>query len=156
MSDALGLNVDFADLLEALTDARVEFIVVGAHALAVHGITRATGDLDVLVRPTATNAERVLLALRAFGAPLVQHGVTEADFAVPGTVYQMGLPPRRIDLLTQISGVDFEEAWQGRAVVSVAGRSIAFLGRGALLKNKRAAARPKDLLDVELLEKQPP
>ena len=94
-------------MLDALQSAGVEFVVVGAHALALHGIVRATGDLDVLVAPTAENATRVLSALRDFGAPAEAHGVTEGDFARAGTIYQLGLPPRRIDLLTQNLGGRF-------------------------------------------------
>jgi hypothetical protein len=96
-----GLNVDFLDLLAALARERVEFLVVGAHALAAHGIPRATGDLDVWVRAERENAKRVVAALETFGAPLRAHGVSAADFELLGTVYQMGLPPRRIDVLTQ-------------------------------------------------------
>lgn len=154
MSVEAGLNSDFLDLLEAFSEAQVEFLVVGAHALAVHGIPRATGDLDVWVRPSTENAERVMAALRVFGAPIAQHGINAADFARAGTVYQLGLPPRRIDVLTQISGVEYEEAWAGRVSVPLRGRSIDFLGRKALLQNKRAAARPKDLVDADLLERQ--
>ena len=88
------------------------------------------------------------------GAPLAQHGVSEADFGVGGTVYQMGLPPRRVDVLTEISGVEFEPAWAGRFELTVHGHSVPFLGREALLTNKRAAGRDKDLLDVKLLERQ--
>lgn len=129
MSVEAGLNVDFLDLLEALARAQVEFLVVGAHALAAHGIPRATGDLDVWVRPTPENAARVVTALEAFGAPLHAHGVGANDFERPGTVYQMGLPPRRIDVLTQISGVAFDEAWPGRKTVLISGNEIGFLGR---------------------------
>lgn len=106
------LNEDFADMLHCLGEAGVEFVIVGAHALAAHGIARATGDIDIFVKPSAENAERVLAALTAFGAPLDSHGIAPADFARPGLVYQIGLPPRRIDLLTEISGVSFDEAWQ--------------------------------------------
>jgi hypothetical protein len=95
-------------MLDALARARVEFVVVGAHAMAAHGYARATGDIDILVRPERENAARVLLALEAFGAPIDAHGVTQTDFERPGNVYQIGLPPRRIDLLTAISGVTFE------------------------------------------------
>lgn len=154
MSLEAGLNADFLDLLEAFSRARVEFIVVGAHALAANGVVRATGDLDVWVRPSPENASRVVEALRDFGAPLAQHGVTEKDFARAGGVYQMGLPPRRIDVLTQISGVEFAEAWPERTMIALRELPVGFLGRAALLKNKRAAGRPKDLLDVDLLERQ--
>lgn len=153
MSVEAGLNPDFLDLLAAFSRTGVQFIVVGAHALAANGIVRSTGDLDVWVRPTAENASRVIAGLRDFGAPLAQHGLTEVDFTRAGTVYQMGLPPRRIDILTQISGVEFDEAWADQRSISVGGVPVAFLGRRALLKNKRAAGRAKDLLDVELLER---
>jgi hypothetical protein len=123
------LNDDFRDLLAALA------------------------AVDILVQPNAENAQRVVVALRAFGAPLAAHGVSEEDFAVPGVVYQIGLPPRRIDLLTEISGVSFEEAWASRLEVFVSGLRLYLLGRDALIKNKLAAGRPKDLLDVELLER---
>jgi hypothetical protein len=146
------LSQDFLDLLTALHMAGVEFVVVGAHALAAQGIFRATADLDVFVKPSAENAQRVLAGLRTFGAPLVQHGVEEQDFAVAGSVYQMGLPPWRIDLLTEISGVTFEEAASGAVHVEVAGNRIAFLGRKELIKNKMASGREKDLLDVKLLQ----
>lgn len=150
MSVEAGLNPDFLDLIGAFSRAGVDFIVVGARALAANGIVRSTGDLDVWVRPT--NAARVVAALRDFEAPLTQHDVNETDFARPGTVYQLGLPPRRIDVLTQISGVEFDEAWPERRSIAIGGAAVAFLGRLALLKNKRAAGRAKDLLDVELLE----
>lgn len=148
----VALNDDFRDLLACLREAEVAFVIVGAHALAAHGLPRATGDLDVLVRPDGDNARRVYRALAAFGAPLESHGVTVDDFAAPETVYQLGLPPRRIDLLTSISGVTFEDAWSTRVTISVGGDEVAFLGRDALIANKRAAARPKDLADVAALE----
>lgn len=148
------LNDDFKDMLAALQGAGAEFIVVGAHALAAHGLPRATGDFDIWVRPSSENAQRVLRALLDFGAPLAAHGVSEADLASPGTVYQIGLPPRRIDILTSISGVEFEEAWTTRFAVTVAGHAFAVLGRDALLTNKRASGRDKDLVDVAALERQ--
>ena len=143
---------DFLDMIEALIEANVEFLVVGAHALAVHGVPRATGDLDLWVRPSAANAVRVLEALRAFGAQVEAHGVTEQHFETVDQVYQIGLPPRRIDLLTSISGVDFDEAFRARQEVDVGTMKVPFLGREALVRNKRASGREKDLLDVRLLE----
>ncbi len=151
-SDVPAWNPDFLDLLECLRVAHADFLVVGAFALSQHGLPRATGDLDVFVRANAENAPRVLAALRAFGAPLESAGLTLDDLNHPGTTYQMGLPPRRIDLLTQLSGLDFDEAWTGRVERPIAGGLVAFLGREALLKNKRASARPKDLADVAALE----
>jgi hypothetical protein len=148
------MNPDFRDILELLLEKGAEFVVVGAHALAVHGVARATGDIDLFVRPTPVNAVRVCAALRAFGAPLALHGVSEADFTTPGVIYQLGLPPRRIDLITHIDGVAFEEAWQGRIVHEVDGMQVPFLGRVELQRNKQAAGRPKDLADLALLDEQ--
>ncbi len=153
MSVEEGLNSDFLDVLAALDEARAEFVIVGAHAMAVHGIPRATGDIDILVRPTRENSHRVYAALASFGATIEAHGIGEDDFAVPGVVYQMGLPPRRIDILTEISGVDFERVWASRVEATVGARSVPFIGREALIANERAAARDKDLLDVAALER---
>lgn len=153
MAEAPTLNEDFADMLAALADAGVEFLVIGAHAMAAHGYVRATGDIDIFVRPERGNAARVVEALRTFGAPLESHGVTQADFEKPGNVYQIGLPPRRIDLLTEISGVTFEEAWQSRMEAQLGGRTVAVIGREALLRNKRATGRDKDLLDARWLDR---
>lgn len=120
--------------------------------MGAHGVARATGDMDVLVRPDPANARRVVEALVAFGAPLAAHAVSAADFERAGNVYQMGLPPRRIDVLTSVSGLSFEEAWATRTTVTVAGLEVAVIGL-ALIKNKEAAARDKDLLDAKLLRK---
>jgi hypothetical protein len=144
-------NEDFEDLLVAFERANVEFVIVGAHAMAVEGVPRATGDLDILVRPSPENAQRVFAALIAFRAPVRAHGITANDFCEAGSVYQIGLPPRRIDILTSISGVDFETAWASRVMAGAYGVRP-FLGREALIANKRAAGRPKDLADVFLLE----
>ncbi len=146
------LDADSLDLIELFDEAGVEFMIVGGHALAANGYPRATQDVDLWVRASPDNAKRVVAALRTFGAPLTSHNVTDEDFAREGTVYQMGLPPRRIDVLTQISGVTFDEAWPERITATLRGRDTAFLGRNALLKNKRATGRTKDLADVEMLE----
>lgn len=153
MTDRPELNEDFLDLLRAFVDAEVDFLVVGAHALAAHGVVRATGDLDVFVRPTPANADRVVAALGAFGAPLAAHGVSAQDFAKMGTVYQLGLPPRRIDIITAISGVDFEQAAREAMVVDMGSIVLRVPGRAALLANKRASGRPKDLEDADRLER---
>jgi hypothetical protein len=145
------LNDDFVDMLRCLEDAGVEFVIVGAHALAVHGIPRATGDIDIFVRPTAANATRIVAALRMFGAPIDAHQVDERDFCALGTVYQIGLPPRRIDLLTEISGVSFDEAWNSRREASIGSMSLPVLGRDMLLKNKSSTGRDKDAADVRAL-----
>jgi predicted nucleotidyltransferase len=149
-----GLNDDFRDLLVELADAGVEFVIVGAFALAFHGAPRASGDIDLFVRPTRENAGRLLEALARFGAPLASAGVSQDDFVRPGMVYQIGLPPRRIDLLTEISGVAFEEAWASREAAEVDGRPVHLIGRDAFLKNKQASGRPKDLADVARLTRR--
>lgn len=152
MTPLQGLNADFRDLLVSFGREEVEYVLVGAYALAFHGSPRATGDIDVFVRATTANGERVWRALVAFGAPLAAAGVAPRDFATPGLVYQIGLPPRRIDILTDISGVSFDEAWASRVLGDLDGLAVPFLGREALIANKRASARLKDMADVERLE----
>jgi hypothetical protein len=143
------VNPDFLDLLRALSAAEARFLVVGAYAVAFHAEPRATGDLDVWVEPTPENAPRVWSALADFGAPLSD--LTVDDLARPGIVFQMGLPPRRIDILTSITAVSFAQAWPERAEAESEGVRFALIGRQALLRNKRALGRLKDRLDVELL-----
>ncbi|MDH4064436.1 MAG: hypothetical protein OEW19_08545 [Acidobacteriota bacterium] len=141
------MNPDFVDLLQAFIDAEVRFLVVGAYALAHHGRPRATGDLDVWVEPDPGNAERVVRALAAFGAPLT--GVTTADFASPGVVLQIGVPPGRIDVLTELTGLDFREVWPSREPGRFGRLTVDFLGRADFIRNKRATGRTKDLGDIE-------
>jgi hypothetical protein len=148
---------DWLDLLVALLETQTRFLVVGAHAMAVHGVPRGTQDLDVWIEPTPANAARTWQALAQFGAPLTSLGITPADFDHPGPIVQLGLPPNRIDVLTAISGVsDFAAAWAGRQVVEVQGRFVPFLGRAELVVNKRASGRRKDLADLEALGELPP
>jgi hypothetical protein len=141
------MNPDFVDLLRAFADGEVRFLVVGAYALAHHGRARATGDLDVWVDATPSNAPRLMGALAAFGAPLSD--VTEADFASPGVVFQIGVPPGRIDILTELTGLTFEEAWPGREAGQFGELTVDFLGREAFIRNKRATGRTRDLGDIE-------
>jgi predicted nucleotidyltransferase len=143
------MNRDFVEMLSALTETGAEFLVVGAHALAAHGVPRATGDLDIWVRGSGDNAKRVLAALEKFGAPLFD--LTISDLTTPGTVYQIGVPPSRIDILTSISGVTFEQAWARRLTVEIEGISVPILGKEEFIVNKRAVGRPKDLSDLDLL-----
>ena len=145
------MNEDFRDLLAALLGSGARFLVVGAHAMAVHGVPRATGDIDVWIARGGDNVERVWSALTRFGAPVAAMGVSQDDLARPGMVIQIGLPPRRIDVLTSISGVDFDEAWPDRVTHEVDGLAVPFLGRAALVRNKRASGRTKDLADLEAL-----
>ena len=148
------VNPDFRDVLSALLRAGARFLVVGAHAMAVHGVPRATGDLDVWVDPAPDNAERVWQAVLEFGAPVAALPLSKRDLEIPGQVVQMGVPPQRIDILTGVTGVDFETAWAEKVVHRVDTLDLPFIGREALLRNKRATGRAKDLADVEILERQ--
>jgi hypothetical protein len=143
------LPTDVLDLLREFSARDVRYLVVGAHALGYWGLPRATGDFDLLIEPTDDNARRVFAALQAFGAPLFD--LTVADLATPGVVFQIGVPPYRIDLITRVSGVTFDEAWSERAVAELPGLSLPIIGRQALIRNKRASGRPKDLVDLQML-----
>ena len=142
---------DFRDLLPAFVASGARFLVVGAHALAAHGVPRVTGDLDVWIEPSADNAARTWRALAAFGAPLATLAVREQDFSQPDQVVQLGLPPYRVDVMTSVSGLTFSDAWEGRTAGSLFDVPVAFLGRDDLIRNKRASGRPKDLRDIESL-----
>lgn len=145
------MSPDFKELLSTFNAHRVDYLVVGAHALAAHGHVRATGDLDVWVRPEALNAKRVLDALRAFGAPL--HDLGEEDLTRAGTVFQIGVAPMRIDVLTSIDGVAFDEAWTDRLTARFLELPVPVLSARHLIQNKRTVGRAQDLADVEALEK---
>jgi len=150
--DVIELAQDFRDLLVAFHDAGAEFVVVGGYAVAFHGHPRATKDLDVLVRAVPDNAARVYRALAAFGAPLSTFEVSETDFVTYDGVLQVGLPPRRIDILNRATGITFAEAVADGATFEIDGRAIPIIGRDALLKNKRATGRAQDIADVKALE----
>ena len=126
------------------------YIVVGGYAMAAHRLPRATKDLDLWVRPSAENAKRALKALDAFGAP--RHGLTSTDLETEGTIYQVGVPPNRVDVITVVEGVQFESAWRDRAEVDIDGLRIPVIGKTDLIANKRTVRRPQDLLDADLLE----
>ena len=144
------MNQDFVEMLSELSAAGAEFIIVGAHALAVHGLPRATGDLDIWIRSTPENAGKVWKALMAFGAPLDQLSMN--DLSTPGIIFQIGVVPCRIDILTDIDGVEFDEAWANRKYIKIHSIDIPVIGMQELLKNKRAAGRPQDIADVTRLE----
>ena len=146
------LNPDFSDMLSAFCDQNVEFMVVGAYAMSFHGFPRATGDLDLWIRSSEANAQRVWNALVQFGAPTAN--LTLGDFKTKGTVFQIGVAPCRIDILTQISGVEFDEALAHSKVVKIAGLNIRVIGRDDLVRNKKSAGRPKDEADVAWLENE--
>ncbi len=146
------MNRDFAEMLSALCEAGAEFLVVGAYALAAHGYVRATGDIDIWVRSSDHNADRVWAALLAYGAPL--HGLSRQDLVTPDLVFQIGVPPSRVDMLTSVSGVTFDDAWSRRQIVTVEGLDVPVIGREDLIANKRATGRSKDLGDVEELTRR--
>ena len=146
----MPLNSDFRDLFAALNAAGARYLLVGGYAVAFHAQPRFTKDLDVWAEPSPGNAGRVLDALRQFGAPL--QDLTGPDLERPGTVFQIGVPPNRIDIVTAIDGVDFAEAWPERAETTYGDQPVPVIGKRQLVKNKRAAGRPQDLLDLEVLE----
>lgn len=145
----MKLAKDLREFIELLNSRKVDYIVVGGHAVAFHGHPRFTGDTDFLVRPSHENARRLLDVVREFG--FSELNLSAEDFTQPNTVVQLGYPPNRIDLLSSISGVDFEDAWVSRISGELDGLPVYFLGWEALMKNKRASGRDKDLADVSKL-----
>jgi hypothetical protein len=145
------MNADFLDLLTALSAADARFLIVGGYAVGVHGRPRATKNLDLWIEVSADNAKKVMRALRDFGAPLGD--LTETDLEAPGTGFKMGEPPSRVDILTHIEGVRFDDAWPRRVETSFGSVRCAVIGRDDLITNKRAAGRPQDLADVDALER---
>jgi|ERR1041385_1582031 hypothetical protein len=145
------LNLDFKDMLSCLKDERVDFLLVGAYALAAHGFPRATGDLDIWVRNDPENAHRIMRALSKFGAPAQQ--LSADDFTSPDLIVQFGVEPSRIDLITGIDGVEFEEAWGNRISIELDDLEIFVLSKEDLLRNKVATGRDKDQGDIIWLKK---
>lgn len=144
-------NADHADFLAALTRHGVRALIVGAHALAFHAKPRFTKDLDVFVEATPENSRRIVAALNDFGFGALAIGPDE--FSKPGRILQLGYPPNRIDIITAIDAVSFEEAWNGRVAGTLAGQNVFFLGKAELIRNKEASARPQDLADLDLLRR---
>jgi hypothetical protein len=143
------LNEDYRDMLHALSDEKVRFILVGAYALAAHGYPRATMDMDIWVMPSPDNAEAVLRALRSFGAPL--HNLTKKDLQKDGTIFQIGVAPKRIDIITAASGLQFEHTYQNSIIVNIDGLDVRIPSIEDLIINKKATGRTKDLADAEAL-----
>jgi len=141
---------DFEEMLLAFNAAGVKYLVVGAYAVAVYARPRATGDIDLWVETTAENALRVFQALAAFGAPLDR--VDEQTFTEPEIIFQIGVPPIRVDVMTSIDGVAFEDAWPNRVPSVIGSIPVAVIGREELVRNKSATGRAKDLADLELLQ----
>ena len=146
------LNPDFRDMLSAFIEEGVEFLIVGAYALSFHGLPRATGDLDFWIGRSSANAEQVFRALRSFGAPTLD--LTVSDLLAPDLVLQIGIEPNRIDILTTADGVDFDEAWNERAITRIDGLDVPIMSLQHVLQNKRAVGRPRDLADVLILEEE--
>lgn len=140
---------DFRELLELFNAHQVDYLIVGAHALAYHGAPRYTGDMDILVRPGAENAQRILSALEEFGFASLNLSIE--DFTLSDRVVQLGVAPVRVDLITSLTGVSWEEAVEGSTKGSYGGLPVRFLGRRVLILNKRALGRKKDLADLEAL-----
>ena len=148
------MNPDFNDLVDILLAHDVRFLIVGGIALAAHGLPRATGDLDIWVEAGRENALRVYAALSEFGAPLDDLRVDLDDFMTPGTTAQFGLPPRRIDVLTAVEGLEFEAAWGRRYETALLGRNVPFLSLADMLQNKEALRRDKDIGDIHAIRRE--
>ena len=144
------LNEDYRDILHALSEEKVRFILVGAYALAAHGYPRATMDIDIWVMPSPENAEAVLRALSRFGAPL--HNLTREDLLKDGTVFQIGVAPRRIDIITTASGLQFEPTYRNSISINIEGIEVRIPSIEDLILNKRSTGRTRDLADVEALD----
>jgi hypothetical protein len=148
----MALTKDSREFIGCLHSNRVEFLIVGAMAVSWHGFPRYSGDIDFFVRPDRENALRLLAALEQFGFGSL--GITPDDLSAENRVIQLGVEPNRIDLMTSISGVSFDEAWQSRVPASLDGIEVDFIGREALIRNKRASGRAKDLIDVNELTRE--
>jgi hypothetical protein len=144
------LNEDYKDMLLALSAEKVKFLVVGAMAMAAHGFVRATMDIDFWIMPSPENAEAALRALAQFGAPLL--ALTREDLEKEGTVFQIGVEPRRIDIMTSVSGLEFEQAYKRSLSEELEGIEVRIPSLDDLIQNKRASGRNKDLVDLKVLE----
>jgi len=142
----MALQKDFKEFIELLIEKNVDFLIVGAHAVAFHGFPRLTGDIDFFFSVEEGNVKNLVSALQDFGFPF-----TSKDLLQPNKVFQMGVPPNRIDLLNWLSGVNFEEAWSQKVAGKIDGLSVYYLSKIHLIENKKASGRPKDLIDLEIL-----
>jgi hypothetical protein len=140
-------------MLQSLLDQEVKFLLVGAYAMGAHGYPRATGDIDIWVESSAENSRRIYQCLATFGAPL--HEIDETTFVEPDVVFQIGVTPRRIDVISAVSGLEFDQAYAKRQIVDIEGLSVPVVSRDDLIRNKRATGRDKDRLDADRLENGP-
>ena len=141
---------DFKEFVELLIKHKVEYLIVGGYAVSIHGHPRYTGDLDIWLNPTSTNADLIVKCVNEFG--FSSFNLTQADFTKPGNIIQLGYPPLRIDLLTEIDGVTFEECFANRKEVAIDGLKINFIGYNDLLKNKKESGRARDMDDIDNLQ----
>lgn len=146
------LNEDYKEMLQILLNNEVRFLVVGAYAMGAHGYPRATGDMDIWVEASKENSSKVYRSLAQFGSPV--SALSEETFCETGIVFQIGVAPRRIDILTYIDGVNFEEGYRGKKVIEVEGLRIPFLSKEDLVRNKKATGRERDRLDADILERR--
>lgn len=150
----MALSKDWREFIELLNSEKVEYLIVGGFAVIFHGYPRLTRDIDFLVRPSSENAERILKVLDKFGFKGL--GIRIEDLDRPDKVLQLGVPPQRIDLITSISGVTFEEAWESRIEADLDGIPVRFIGRAPLLRNKQSIGRLQDLADAEIIMRRRP
>jgi len=146
------LNKDYKDILQILLDNKVQFLVVGAYALGAYGYPRATGDIDLWVMASPENSEKIYQSLAQFGAPMEQ--INEKTFCEQGVIFQIGVAPRRIDVITKINGVDFQQAWAARQEIMIEELKVPFISKQDLIKNKESTGREKDRLDAQQLRKK--
>lgn len=146
------LNKDYKDILQIFIDNKIQFLVVGAYALGAYGYPRATGDIDLWVMASPENSAKVYKALVQFGAPMEQ--INEKTFSEQGIIFQIGIAPRRIDVITKINGVDFQQAWTARQEIIIDSLKVPFISKQDLIKNKESTGREKDRLDAEQLRKK--
>ena len=144
------LNSDYKDILLALSNRKVEFLLVGAYAMAAHGYPRSTMDIDLWVKPDPANAILALQALDDFGAP--PGGLSPEDFQKEGMIFQIGVAPRRIDIITSVDGLEFADAFANSHQVGIEGIAVNVLSIADIIRNKNSTGRTKDLADVQMLQ----
>lgn len=144
------LNDDYREILQILIKSRVRFLVIGAYAMAIYGHPRSTGDFDIWVEPSKRNSEKIYQSLKKFGAPVSD--MRQDTFCEKGIVFQIGVSPRRVDIITDIDGVDFNKAYKNKKVAKVSGIKLPFISKEDIIKNKESTGRDKDMLDLKYLK----
>ena len=144
------LNEDYKEMLQILLNNKVKFLIVGAYAMGVHGYPRATGDFDIWVENSLENSKNIYRSLSEFGVPLSE--ILEDTFTKKGIIFQIGVAPRRIDIITYIDGVNFEEAYKTKETIKLENLPLPFLSKENLIKNKQSTGREKDKLDIKYLK----